>query len=689
MMEAVHHYEGTVNQVMGDGIMALFGAPLAHEDHAVRACYAALRMQRAILRYSEDVRRSAGVPVSIRVGLNSGEVVVRSIGSDLRTDYTAVGSTTHLAARLEAAALPGSVLISTDTLRLAEGYVEVKPLGRIPVKGLSEPVEMYEVSGAGPARTRLQAAAIRGLTRFVGRTTELEQLRRAVELARGGHGQVVAAVGEAGVGKSRLFLEFTRKHCRDGWLRLESNSVSYGKATTYRPVIDLLKDYFKIHDRDDHREIREKLIGKLLALDRSLDPLLSAFLALLDAPIDDPGWPGLDPMQRRSRTLDAVKRLLLRESQVQPLVAIFEDLHWIDGETQAVLDSLIEALPTARILLLVNYRPEYQHAWGSKTYYTQVRLDTLPPESTGELLEALLGGDAGLASLKALLAERTGGNPFFLEESLRTLVETRVLGGEPGARRLTRAVETIQIPNTVQATLAARIDRLPDEEKRLLQAASAIGKDVPFGILERIADAPEDALRRNLARLQAAEFLYEAQLFPDLEYTFKHALTHEVTYGSLLQDRRQELHTRVVAAIESLYADRLTEAVERLAYHAVRAGLKEKAVGYLRAAGVKSLERSAYHEAVEFLQQGLRLLEDLTDRAETAAAAPGRRVAPIPCTVGPVVRQPRARAGVPRLGAGAAGLRTGRARRRTGAAARGASCHVVVSDRARPIGRNS
>lgn len=379
MMEAVHRYEGTVNQVMGDGIMALFGAPLAHEDHAVRACYAALRMQEAVKRYAQEVQRTEGVPIQIRVGLNSGEVVVRSIGSDLKMDYTAVGETTILAARMEQMAMPGSVMMTGEALRLAEGYVQVNPLGPVPVKGLSEPVEVYEVTGAGPVRTRLQASAARGLTRFVGRDAEMEALRQAIEKAGGGRGQVVALVGEPGVGKSRLVYEFTHSHRVHEWLILQSSSVSYGKATPYLPVIDLLKSYFQVEDRDDVRRIREKVTGKLLTLDEGLKPTLPAFLSLLDAPVEDRGWQNLDPPQRRQRTLEAVKRLLLRESQVQPLLVVFEDLHWIDSETQAILDSLVESLPTARILLLVNYRPEYQHGWGSRTCYTQLRLDPLPP----------------------------------------------------------------------------------------------------------------------------------------------------------------------------------------------------------------------------------------------------------------------------------------------------------------------
>jgi len=393
MMAAVHRYEGTVNQGLGDGIMALFGAPVAHEDHAVRACYAALAMQAAMRRYAEEVRRSHGLEMQARVGLNSGEVVVRSIGNDLHMDYSAVGQTTHLAARMEQLATPGSIRLTAATLRLAEGLVQVNALGRFPVKGLTEPVEVFELVGASAIRRRLQASAARGLTRFVGRQQELTALQQALARAGAGHGQVVALVGEAGVGKSRLVYECVHAHQTPGWLVLESASVSYGKATPYFPVIDVLKRYCHVEERDDTRTIRAKVTGQVLTLDPALQDTIPALLWLLDALPEDSAFLTLDPPQRRQRTLDALKRVVLRESQEQPLLLVFEDLHWIDTETQALLDSLVESLPTARLLLLVNYRPEYQHAWGSKTSYTQLRLDPLPPSRADELLQALVGDD--------------------------------------------------------------------------------------------------------------------------------------------------------------------------------------------------------------------------------------------------------------------------------------------------------
>ena len=616
-----------MNQVLGDGIMALFGAPLAHEDHAARACYAALAMQDALRRYADEVRRAHGLTVQMRVGLNAGEVVVRAIGNDLHMDYSAVGLTTVLAARLEQLATPGSILLTAATLRLVEGMVQVTPLGPVPVKGVDEPLEAFELIGASAIRRRLQAAVVRGLSPFVGRQPELETLQQSLVQAQAGHGQVVALVGEAGVGKARLLYEFGHAHHTQGWLLLESASVSYGKATPYCPVVDLLKRYCHIEERDDPRTIRAKVTGQILTLDEALHGTIPVVLALLDAlPADSP-FLTLDPPQRCRRTLDGLKRVLLRESQVQPLLLVFEDLHWIDTETQALLDSLVESVPTAHLLLLVNYRPEYQHSWGSKTYYTQLRLDPLPPASADAFLQALLGDDPRLAPLTQLLIARTEGNPFFLEESVRTLVETGVLGGEPGAYRLAQALPTIQVPATVQAVLAARIDRLPPEAKRLLQTATVIGTEVPLPLLQAIAELPEVALHGGLAHLQAAEFLYETRLFPDHEYTFKHALTHEVAYSSMLQERRRVLHARIVEALEALAGDRVAEQVERLAQHALRGEVWAKALVYCRQAGEKAMARSAYREAIVYFEQALSALSHLPETRDTREQAIDLRLA--------------------------------------------------------------
>jgi predicted ATPase len=613
MMTAVHRYEGTVNQVMGDGIMALFGAPVAHEDHAVRACYAALTMQDALRCYSTEVRRTHGVEVQIRVGLHSGEVVVRAIGNDLHMDYSAIGETTHLAARMEQLAPPGTIRLTAGTLRLVEGFMRVTALGPVPVKGLAAPVEVFDLVGASALRQRLQAAAVRGLTPFVGRQMELDVVQRALAVAGTGQGQVVALVGDAGVGKSRLVHEVLHSHRTVGWRVLENASVSYGKATPYFPLIELLKRYAHVEEQDDTRTIRAKVTGQVVTLDAGLQDVLPALLWLLDALSAESPFLALDPPQRRQRTLDALQRLLLRESQVQPLLLVCEDLHWIDPETQAFLDCLVERVPTAPLLVLVNYRPEHQHGWSNHTFYTPLRLDPLPPASADAFLQVLLGDDLSLAPLKQLLIARTAGNPFFLEESVRTLLEMGVLVGERGAYRLTQAMPTIQVPATVQVVLAARIDRLPPEEKRLLQTAAVIGTEVPFALLQTIADLSEDALHRGLAHLQAAAFLYETRLFPERAYTFQHALTHEVAYHSVLLERRRVVHERAAQAIEGLFPTRLPEHYPMLAQHYSRSGNTVKAVDYLHRAGQQAVERSAYAEAGSHLSAAVDLLPTLPE----------------------------------------------------------------------------
>ena len=493
----------------------------------------------------------------MRVGLNAGEVVVRAIGNDLHMDYSAIGQTTHLAARMEQMAMPGSILITPAVLGLAEGYVQVRALGPVPVKGLDVPVEVFELVGASGIRRRLQAAAVRGLTRFVGRDTELAALGQALERAGAGQGQVVAVVGEAGVGKSRLVYECVHSPRTQGWLVLESASVSYGKATPYFPVIDLLKRYVHVEDADEPRTIRARVTGQVLTLDETLQETIPALLWLLDALPDDSPFRTLDPPQRRQRLLDALKRVLLRESQVQPLLLVFEDLHWIDTETQALLDRLVDSLPTARILLLVNYRPEYQHGWSNKTSYTQLRLDPLPPASADEVLQALLGDDPSLAAAQATADRAHRGQPLLPGG------ERAGAGGDwgpgRGARRLSSRARPARAcrcqrpcrPSWRRASTACHRKR-----SACSRPLPSLAWKCPCPCCRPLPRQPEESLQRSLAQLQAAEFLYETRLFPEREYTFKHALTHEVAYGSLLLERRRVLHARIVEALEVLAGDR-------------------------------------------------------------------------------------------------------------------------------------
>jgi tetratricopeptide (TPR) repeat protein len=466
-------------------------------------------------------------------------------------------------------------------------------------------VEVYELTGAGPVRSRLQAAAARGLTPFVGRRAEMTALREALTRACQGQGQIVAVVGEPGVGKSRLVHEFVHSHHTADALVLESNSVSYGQATPYLPLIELLKNYFKIEARDSTRTIREKVTGKIVTLDPALQDAIPPVLDLLDALYEDHPFGSLDPLQHRQQTYQAIARLLAAEHRVQPVVVVFEDLHWNDSLTLGLLDELVARTQEARALLLVSYRPEFQDHWQGRTSYRRLRLDPLATENVAELLEALLGSDPALQPLKAFVLERAGGNPFFLEEIVQTLIDTGVLEGARGGRRLARPFSGIHVPPTVQAVLAARIDGLPAAEKRLLQEAAVIGLDVPFALLHAISGLSEDECRGLLGHLQTVGFLYETQLFPELQYAFKHSLTHDVAYTGLLHDRRRDIHARIVDAMEKLYADRLGEQVERLADHASRGQLREKALAYLRQAGEKAADREAYREAVVLFEQAL------------------------------------------------------------------------------------
>ena len=638
MMDAVHRYEGYVVQYTGDGIFALFGAPLAHEDHPHRALYAALRMQEAMKQYADHLRLEKGVPLQIRVGLNTGEVVMRAIHKDdLHADYTAIGHSTSLASRMESLATPGSIVVSEQTYKLTKGYFEFKALGAAKVKGVSEPVHIYEVLGVGLLRTRLQVAARRGLGRFVGRQSELEHLHRALTQAEAGQGQLVGVVGEPGVGKSRLFYEF-RMMVQHGCLVLETFSVSHGKASPYLPLIELLKDYFQLNLQDNERQRREKVTGRVLTLDRSLEDILPSLFFLLS--IAEPRSPlqQMDPQLRRMRSLEAIKRLLVRESLNQPLLVIFEDLHWLDAETQAFLQLLGANIPTARLLLLVNYRPEYQPPWSGKTFFSQLRLDPLGREQAQEMLTILLAeyesplverekpilsqvesdrirvANAPLEPLKKFILDKTEGNPFFMEEIVQTLHEQGVL--TVGATGRVLLPVDLRLPATVQGVLAARIDRLPPDEKALLQTLAVIGKEFTLSLLTRVAIQPEEDLLRQLARLQSSEFIYERPAFPDVEYIFKHALTQEVAYNSLLTERRRIVHERAAQAMEETYQHQLEDHYSELAHHYSRSGNTQKAVDYLQLAGEQTVRRSANIEAISHFTAALELLGTLPETTE-------------------------------------------------------------------------
>jgi len=608
MMEAVHRYEGTVNQVLGDGIMALFGAPLANEDHAVRACYAALRMQAQVTGYGDEVQRSLGLPLLVRIGLNSGEVVARSIGRDLSFTYTAVGQTVHLASRMEQMAKPGTILATDHTMALVRGRVAARPLGPVPVRGLQVPVEVHEISGAVPIRSRLDvASAARPRSPLRGRQAEIARLDAALEAMLAGSGQVVSIAGEAGVGKSRLCLEFARRCRARGCLVIEAPAVSYGRAAGYRPGVELHRRYFQVESGDDPATVRAKVATRLRDLDPELEEAVPAMLWVLGVGQDGGGLGAMDPAARRRYVMRVVHRLVALQGRRQPFVMILEDMQWVDSETHAAMSALVEALPPYT-LVACTYRPEYTDRWSGHPGFTQLQVEALEAPAAGELLDTLLGVDPALAPLKRLVAERTSGNPLFLEECVASLVETGALEGLPGAYRFTRPTLALEVPPTVRATIASRIDRLRYEDKRLLQAASVIGDQVPVRLLEAVADVPAEEVRRGLDQLRAGGLLDQHALFPDLVYGFRHALVHDVAYESLLHDRRRSLHARILEAIEQLYPGSLAEQTERLAHHAFLGEVWDRAVGYCREAGARTLARMASWESVSFFERALAAL---------------------------------------------------------------------------------
>jgi class 3 adenylate cyclase/predicted ATPase len=615
MIEAVRRYDGYVVQSTGDGIFALFGAPLAHEDHPQRALYAALRMQDEIRHYGDQLLSRGEVPIEIRVGVNTGEVVVRSVQTgDTQTEYTPIGHTTNLAARMQAVARSGSIVVSEPTRRVVDGYFLLKTIGPTRVRGISDPVQVYEVSGLGPLRTRLQASVRRGLTRFVGRDIELAQMQRALELAKAGHGQIVAVIGEPGVGKSRLFYEF-KAIWSSACMVLEAFSVSYGKASAYLPVIDLLHGYFEITPEDDARKRREKVGGKVLMLDRALEDALPYLFSLFGiSEMPDP-LAQMEGQVKKRRTLDAIKRILLRESLNQPLIVVFEDLHWIDGETQALLNLLVDGIASAHILLTLSYRPEYHHEWGNRSHYVQLRLDPLGSQKIAEILSGLLGESPELGPIKRMIIDRTEGNPFFIEELVQALFDEGVLVRN-GTVKVGRSVSQLRIPPTAQAVLASRIDRLPADQKELLETLAVIGREFSMGLIREVAQLSEVELDRMLGDLQLLEFINEQPAFPEAEYIFKHALTLEVAYNSILVERRKQLHERVGTAIEQLYASSIEDHLAELAHHYSRSGNLSKALEYNERTGRQAVERSAYGQAMRDFTTAMELLQRLPQSAE-------------------------------------------------------------------------
>jgi class 3 adenylate cyclase/tetratricopeptide (TPR) repeat protein len=618
LSEGVHRFEGTINQYTGDGIMALFGAPIAHEDHAQRACYAALHLQQELRRYADEMRVEHGLNFFVRMGLNSGDVVVGKIGDDLRMDYTAQGHTVGLAARMEQIAAADSACLSEHTAKLVSGYFALRDFGQTRIKGLSEPLHVFELEGVGRVRTRLDVSRARGFNKFVGRQSEMAALEASLQQAIGGNAQVVGVVAEAGTGKSRLCYEFT-EHCRAREIPVyEAHGVAHGKAIPLLPVLEFQRSYFGITDQDAPRAARDKIAGRMVLLDETLADGLQLMFEFLGVPDPERPAPSLGPEARQRQLFDVIRRLGRARSAREPAVFLFEDLQWLDRASEEFIENLVEISPGNRTLVLLNFRPEYHAAWMQRSYYQQLPLLPLGPDAIRELFTDLLGTDPSLSQLRELIQERTGGNPFFIEEIVQSLVETGVVAGARGAYRLAKPLDAVAVPVTVQSILAARIDRLAEREKQVLQTASVIGRTFSEPILRGVLDLGDGDLPGVLHALTNAEFLYQEALYPEAEYAFKHPLTQEVAYRSQLADRRARIHGGVARAIEELEAEKLGERAALLAYHWEHAGEAGEAAKWHRRAA-EWVGWNNLNEALRHWQSVRKLVDTLADTREILA----------------------------------------------------------------------
>ena len=626
MMDAVHRYEGTITSFTGDGVMALFGAPIAHEDGARRAVSAALEMQRSLAEYSAEVRRKQPIECRFRVGLNTGPVVVGKIADNLDMDYTALGDTVNLASRMEEAAEPGQVYMTEETHRLAGDYFECEPLGGLMVKGKSAPVVAYRAVREKPAvRTRLQAQAERGLTAFVGREQELSFLRGYFDQAKNGRGQVVFIMGEAGLGKSRLLLEFRRSLLDEPLTWLEGHCISYGKRIPYLPISDLIKRNFLVEEGDNDEKIVAKVDQGTSGWDEATRQTVPYLKYLLNVDPGDEAVATMDPMERRAGILDALRALLTQESRERPLVILMEDLHWVDEKSEEALAAIVDAVHSTPTLMVLTYRPGYTHSLGERTYFSRLALSHLPAEESAAIAERVLRVGNLPEQVVSLITSKGEGNPFYVEEVTKALVESGVLRPSNGSYALERPLDQVRVPDTIQEVILSRIDRLEQEAKEAIQLASVIGREFTSRLLNRISDI-DAKLDDLLVDLKKLELIYEKDYFPELSYMFKHALTHDVAYSTLLLERRKNLHRMVGAAIEELYADRLPEQYEALAHHYHEAQDWQKALDYLEKAGDKAVAAYANQDALDYYGRALEVCEKIgLDGLKPAAAVAEKR----------------------------------------------------------------
>ena len=613
LIHKVHDYEGTVNEMTGDGIVALFGAPIALEDAPQRAIRSAIAIHREMSRFSDRLKQDREyLPTfKMRVGIHTGPVVVGTVGNNLRVEFKAVGDTVNTASRMEVLAEPGATYVSEETFRLTEGFFRFEALGERDIKGKEKPINVYRVIAPSTSRTRFDVTAERGLTPFVGRDRELELMLDAFERSKAGRGQAFSIVGEAGVGKSRLLYEFRKSVANEELTFLEGKCLSYGRNIPYHPVIDILKSSFFIQDGDSDSLIRKKIKSglKILGTDEASSlPYLLDVLSVKDSGIDQ--FP-ISPEERKDRIIEAIKLNILKGSEIRPMIIAIEDLHWIDKSSEVALKEQLDSVSGARILLIFTYRPEYVPAWGGKSYHNQVNLNRLSNRESLLMVNYLLGSDDLDRNIEELILEKTEGIPFFIEEFIRSLKDLRIIEKEDGEYQLVKDVQGVTIPSTIQDVIMSRVDSLPESAKEVLQMGSVIEREFDHELLRKVTGLTEADLLSNLSVLKDAELLYERGIYPESSYTFKHALTREVVYDSILSKRRKKLHEEIGNAIEDLYEGNLEDYYGILAERFIESENFAKGAHYSKMAAKKALKAGFFVDAIEHSKGRVFCIESL------------------------------------------------------------------------------
>jgi class 3 adenylate cyclase/tetratricopeptide (TPR) repeat protein len=613
LIHKVHEYEGTVNEMTGDGIMALFGAPIALEDAPQRAIRSSLSIHREMAKYNDKLKqdRENILPLKMRIGVHAGPVVVGTLGNDLRVEFKAVGDTVNIASRMEGLAEPGTTYITGDTFKLTEGFFRFEALGERKIKGREKPVQIYRVIAPSTRRTRFDVSTERGLTPFVGRARELELLLDGFERAKEGRGQAFSIIAEAGVGKSRLLYEFRKAVINEDVTFLEGKCLSYSRGVAYHPVIDILKSNFDVREGDHDLDIKNKVKKSLhiLSIDESSTlPYLLEFLSVKDSGIDKIT---MSPEAKKDRTMEAVKRISLKGSEIRPLIIAIEDLHWIDKSSEECLKDLMDSISGARVFLLFTYRPEFVHTWGVKSYHSQVNLNRLSNRESLAMVTHLLGSKKIDRDLEELILEKTEGVPFFIEEFIKSLKDLKIIKKKKNAYHLAKDMQTVSIPSTIQDVIMARVDTLPQGAKELLQTGSVIEREFSYELLKRVTGASQEELLSHLSILKDSELLYERGIYPESTFIFRHALTREVVYDSILIKKKVKLHGEVGDVIEELYKDNLSEHYGILAQHYIASENFEGGAKYSQLEGRKAERDASFTHAITYAKKRIYCLERL------------------------------------------------------------------------------